>query len=52
MQCEHKASPNYNYQCTLERGHKGSHIYRIGNQDVQISGCCPDGQIVKYESED
>jgi len=53
MRCEHKASQNYEYQCVLERGHKGGHKYNIGNhKEIQLSGCCPDGQIAKYESED
>lgn len=49
MQCEHKASPNFDYACILERGHKGGHKYKIGNSEVQLSGCCPDGQITNYE---
>lgn len=51
MRCEHLASPNYVYQCVLERMHSGYHQYEINGKKVQIGGCCPDGQIVKYESE-
>jgi len=49
LRCEHKASSKYEYQCILERGHKGGHKYKIGNNEVQLSGCCPDGQIMGYE---
>ena len=52
MRCHHKASPKYDYQCTLEAGHKGRHSYNIKGNDVQIYGCCPDGQIEKHESKD
>ena len=51
MQCEHKASPNYGYKCILERGHAGGHKYKIGNKEIQLSGCCPDGQIMGYEKD-
>jgi hypothetical protein len=52
MRCEHKASSNYDYQCVLQRGHKGLHVYEINKKRVNIRGCCPDGQIERYESED
>lgn len=51
MKCEHKASLNYDYQCILERNHQGYHKYLINGKEALIHGCCPDGQIVKYESE-
>ena len=50
MKCEHLASRNYDYQCILERNHKEEHRYEINGKTVQIRGCCPDGQIVKYET--
>ena len=51
MKCEHKASRNYEYQCVLESMHLGDHQYEIKGKLHQIGGCCPDGQIIKYESE-
>ncbi len=50
MMCNHKASPKYEYHCVLQPNHEGYHKYIINNKEVLIHGCCPDGQIVKYES--
>ena len=51
MRCEHLASRNYDYQCVKERCHEGMHQYEIKGKLHHVGGCCPDGQIVKYESE-
>lgn len=50
MNCGHKVSKNYDYTCILEPNHKGMHQYDIKGELHHIGGCCPDGQVVKYES--
>jgi len=53
--CEHPAYAYRNegyeskYKCILEWCHAGNHIYKINGKEVQIHGCCPEGQIAKYE---
>lgn len=49
MKCEHQVSKNYDYECILERNHQGYHRYKINGKEVVIYGCCPDGQVVRYE---
>ena len=51
MRCKHLASRNYDYQCILERNHKEEHQYEIKDKLHHTGGCCPDGEIVKYETE-
>lgn len=53
--CEHPAYKNRNegteakYKCTLEWAHAGNHKYIINGKEVQIYGCCPQGQVANYE---
>ena len=55
MRCEHPAYANKKlgteskYKCILEHNHKGNHTYLINGKKVQLSGCCPEGQIADYE---
>ena len=52
MSCNHKVSPYKEYYCILEPMHKGKHQYMINGQQRTIySGCCPEGEVVKYENE-
>ena len=50
MTCNKKVSPNYDYRCILELNHPGKHKYVINGKEVTIHGCCPDGQVVRYEA--
>jgi len=48
--CNHKVAPNKEYYCILEPMHKGKHRYMINGIERTIySGCCPEGEVVKYE---
>ncbi len=49
MRCEHKASPNYSYQCVLENRHEGIHTYEMNGKKFDVNTCCPDGQIKAME---
>jgi len=47
--CQRYSSEKDDYICILERNHQGYHRYKINGKEVVIYGCCPDGQVVKYE---
>lgn len=50
VNCNHKVAPNKEYYCILEPMHKGKHRYMINGIERTIySGCCPEGEVVKYE---
>ena len=49
MRCEHRASPNYSYQCVLEVNHKEIHAYEMNGKRFDVNTCCPDGQIKAME---
>ena len=52
MNCNHKVSPDKEYYCILEPNHQGKHQYTIkGKQRTIHSGCCPEGEVIKYEKE-
>ena len=46
---DRKAGTESEYKCTLEWAHAGKHSYMINGKTVQIHGCCPQGQVAKYE---
>lgn len=36
-------------ECILEKGHKGGHKWKLGNEEIQFQSCCPKGWVKEYE---